>query len=167
MRSLRNWLAILANDIYEKILVKPAVERFYLVFGGHIFFETLYAAVKFNLFDILKQRPGLDVTEIAQALGIAEQPARILLLGLTSTKLLVKKNHKYHNSHLSKRLFVSASPKNIIPYVLLEHHGMYKAMPHFYESLKQNRNIGLSEFKGDEPTFYQRLAHDPDLEKIF
>jgi SAM-dependent methyltransferase len=55
----------------------------------------------------------------------------------------------------------------VIPYVLLEHHGMYKAMPHFYESLKENKNMGLQEFAGNEPTFYQRLSHDSELEKIF
>jgi SAM-dependent methyltransferase len=155
------------RHVYENLLIKNAKERFYLVFGGHIFFETLYSAVKFNLFDLLDAKPGLTGEEIAQALGVAEQPARILLLGLTSTDFLIKRGDRYWNTRLSAELLTSKSPKNVIPYVLLEHHGMYKAMPHFYESIRANKNIGLKEFKGDEPTFYERLAHDSELEKIF
>jgi ubiquinone/menaquinone biosynthesis C-methylase UbiE len=153
--------------IYEGIIIRKAIERFYLVFGGHIFFETLTSAVKFDLFTVLDKNPGLTSSEIARTLNIKDQPARILLLGLTSVGFLKKKKDRCKNTRLSKELFTKDSPRNVIPYVLLEHHGMYKAMPHFYESLKENKNLGLAEFEGTEPTFYERLSHNPELEQIF
>ena len=36
-----------------------------------------------------------------------------------------------------------------------------------YEAVREYRNVGLKEFAGDEPTLYQRLAHDPQVEAIF
>jgi len=137
------------------------------MFGGHIFFQTLHAAVKLDLFTLLDREPGLILQEIAQRLRIQEQPARILLLGLTSTRILRKRGSQYYNSRLSKELLTKGSPNNLIPYVYLEHHAMFKAMPHFYESLLANKNVGLKEFSGKEPTLYQRLVHNPELEGIF
>jgi hypothetical protein len=40
-------------------------------------------------------------------------------------------------------------------------------MQQLYEAIKQHKNVGLDEFPGDEPTLYERLAHQPELEIIF
>jgi len=73
------------RTIIEGIVLKRQAERLYLVFGGHIFFQTLNAAARLDLFTLLKKNGGLTRAEITSHLGIADQPARILLLGLVSS----------------------------------------------------------------------------------
>lgn len=155
------------RHIYEGIILKRAKERFFLVFGGHIFFQTFHAAVKLDLFSLLSRKPNLTMKEIAAHLGLDEQPTRILLFGLTTIKFLKKKGDRYNNTLLSKELLTKESPKNVIPYVYFEGNIIYKAMPHFSDAIRQFNNVGLKEFEGTEPTLYQRLPHHPELEHIF
>jgi len=156
----------ITDELIDKIYAKD-IERFSLVFGGHIFFQTLSAAVRFDLFTLLSSEGGLTHPQIAKSLGIDEKPCRILLLGLMAVKLLRKKGDIYTNAPLADIALNRKSPKNLLSFVELQHHVMYKAMNSFYDAIKANTNVGLKEFKGDEPTLYQRLAHYPDLEKIF
>jgi hypothetical protein len=143
------------------------VERLYLVFGGHIFFQTLRTAVQLGLFTLLDKEGPLTRQQIAQRLGIAEQPARIVVLGLTVVGLLRKRGDRYSNSHLAGVLLVQDSPRKITSYVELQHRAMYKGLYWMLDAVKEYRNVGIKEFAGDEPTLYQRLAHDPEVEKIF
>jgi hypothetical protein len=166
-RHLGRLKAWFQRTVIEGIFLRRQAERLYLVFGGHIFFQTLNAAARFDLFTLLKLNRGLTRIEISQKLGIADQPARILLLGLVSSGMLKKRGETYRNTRLADELLCSDSPTNILPYVALQHHVMYKGMPKFFESIKEFRNCGLDEFNGDEPTLYQRLAHDPRVEEIF
>jgi len=170
-RMIRLWydryMRLPATRFFENVLLRRQAERFYLVFGGHIFFQTLRSAVKLGLFSLLAQHGRLTRSQIAGHLGIADQPARILLLGCTVTGFLRKRGDKYSNSWLANRLLVKGGPGYIGAYVELEHQAMYKAMPWMYEAIRENRNVGLKEFRGDEPTIYERLAHYPELEQIF
>lgn len=152
---------------FEDRLLRRDVERLYLVFGGHIFFQTLRTAVQLDLFSLLAKSGPLTRQEIAQRLGIAEQPARIVILGLTSVGLLRKRGNRYGNSYLSALLLDKNSPRKITAYVELQHRAMYKGLFWMLESVREYRNVGLKEFAGDEPTLYQRLAHDPEVEQIF
>jgi ubiquinone/menaquinone biosynthesis C-methylase UbiE len=155
------------EEFVEDLLYEEDRERFWLILGGHIFFQTLSAAVRLDLFSLLSKERGLTRSQIATHLGIKEKPARILLLGCTVLRLLRKEGTIYTNSPLAELLLTRGSPKNIISFVELEHHVIYKAMHSFYDAIKANKNVGLNEFKGSEPTLYQRLVHYPDLEKIF
>lgn len=144
------------------------LDNFLMIFGGHILFQTLYAAVEFDLFTKLSEHKRLSLSEICELLDIHKQPARILLLGLVSTGLLKKSEEGfYSNSPTAEMGLTRHSPKNLISYVKLQHHVMYKGMFHFFDSLKAYRNIGLQEFDGIEPTLYQRLGHDPKVKQIF
>ncbi len=111
-------------------------------------------------------------SEIATALRIAEQPTRVLLLGLVSSKMLKKRGNRYYNTLVSHRLLTRQSARNVISYVKLEHHVMYAGMPYFLDAIKkygtQERwNEGLQAFPGSEPTLYERLSHDETLHKVF
>ncbi|BCX88703.1 L-tyrosine C(3)-methyltransferase [Methylomarinovum tepidoasis] len=138
-----------------------------LVFGGHIFFQTLRTAVRLGIFDLLAQEGPLTRRDMAERLGLAEQPLRIVLLGLVSTGILRKEGDLYANSEGASQYLTSTSPKKITAYVELQHRVMYKGLYWLLESVREYRNVGLKEFPGDEPTLYQRLSHDPELERIF
>jgi len=162
--KLITWLQI---HVVERLLLKRSFERIYMVMGGHIFFQTLSAAITMDLFSLLNDHQSMTRQQIAQSLHCDEQPIRILLLGCVTLGLLKKKGLFYSNTFLSKQLFIRSSPRNIIDVVRWQSAINYRAMPHFAESIKQNKNLGLDEFPGTETTLYERLAHDKALEKIF
>ena len=161
----RIWKRVCASA--EKFLPAPPIERIYPLLGGHIYFQTLSAAVQLDLFTLLNKQPGLTREEISARLGIQEKPARILLLGCTTLGLLRKTGSTYANSRLSDPLLVRGAPGNIVAVVEWQHFINYHAMYHLCDSIKANTNVGLSEFDGDEPTLYERLAHHPELERVF
>lgn len=161
------YIVLPTTRFIEGVVLRRQVERLYLVFGGHIFFQTLRTAVQLDLFTLLAKEGPLTRQDIAKRLGLDEQPARIVVLGLTVVGLLRKRGARYSNSHLAGLLLVKDSPRKITSYVELQHRAMYKGLYWMLESVREYRNVGLKEFAGDEPTLYERLAHDPDVERIF
>ena len=153
--------------ILEETLLKSQINRFYLIFGGHIFFETLRTACQLDLFTLLHERKSLTREEIRKLLNLEDQPLRIILLGLVSIGLLKKRGDKYSNTLSSHILFNRHSKRNVLAYVELQHHAMYPALHHLLESVKENRNVGLEELDGEGKTIYERLEHNPSLEVIF
>lgn len=164
LSRINTWLR---KNLVENVLLRRQAERLYLVFGGHIFFETLHAGVHYGLFSLLKRQPGLTRQQIAQELGMGEQPARIMILGLVASGMIKQRFKRLYNTWLSAELLCEDSATNIIPYVYLQHHVMYPGMKHFCEALRTGKNAGLEEFAGVEPTLYERLRHDPFVERIF
>lgn len=144
------------------------IDNFLKIFGGHILFQTLYAAVEFDLFTKLSEHKKLDISKITKLLNIEKQPARILLLGLVSSGILKRDTAGfYSNTPVAEIVLTAHSPRNVISYVRLQYHVMYKGMFHFLDALKEYKNVGLQEFPGDEPTLYQRLSHTPKVKQIF
>src|SRR5699024_6631253 len=101
--------------------------------------------VSYGLFSLLKERPGLTRQEVAKELGLAEQPARIMILGLVAARLLKQRGERLYNTLLSSELLCPDSSTNIIPYVYLQHHVMYPGMKHFCAALQTGTNVGLKE----------------------
>lgn len=166
-RLWTRYVALPVTRFVEGIILRRQMERLYLVFGGHIFFQTLRTAVQLDLFTLLANEGPLTRQEIARRLGIADQPTRIVVLGLTVAGLLRKRRSRYSNSYLAGILLAKNSPRKITAYVELQHRAMYKGVYWLLDSVREYRNVGLKEFPGDEPTLYQRLAHDPEVEGIF
>jgi precorrin-6B methylase 2 len=164
LQSLSNWIE---RYVIEGILLRRAYDRMYLILGGHIFFQTLSAAVELDLFSLLDEHRQMSCEEIAASLKCAQKPIRILLLGCTALRLLRKRGDSYSNTLLSSRLFVRSAARNVIDIVRWQHHINYRAMSHFAEAIRANSNVGLQEFPGSEGTLYERLAHDQRLERIF
>lgn len=135
--------------------------------GGHIFFQTVNSAVKFRLFDLLETKGGLTQSQIANHLHIQPRPARILLLGLTTLKLLTKNYDIYSNTELARRFFTTNSSENLIAVLEWQAEINYHALGHLHESMKSGKNLGLREFEGNGATLYERLANQPHLELIF
>jgi ubiquinone/menaquinone biosynthesis C-methylase UbiE len=68
---------------------------------------------------------------------------------------------------MSETFLVRDNPRNFLSIIEWQHFIVYKPMYDFYESIKQNTNVGLEQYEGDEPTLYQRLTHVPHLQQIF
>ena len=155
------------HRLIENLLIKKHIDKFYLIAGGHIFFQTLSASVELGLFSLLDEHPGLTCSEIASRLKTQEKPIRILLLGCTTLGLVRKQSNAYFNRKMTTALLTRKSPHNILDVVRWQHHINYKAMHSFYDAIRENKNVGLKEFEGDEPFLYGRLTHTPELELIF
>ncbi len=172
VRWFRQAMNLFQAYVIEGFIAKRQIEKFYMVFGGHIFFQTMRVAVELDLFSKLKRQPGLTCADIAEQTGVEQQPTRIMLLGLVSSKILKKRGNRYYNTFVSRELLTKDSPRNVISYVKLQHSVMYRGMPYFLDSMKSygnqlRCNDGLQAFEGDEPTLYQRLAHDKELHVVF
>src|SRR3989338_2515430 len=153
--------------ILEETLLKNQIDRFHMILGGHIFFETLRTAAKLDLFTLLYERKSLTREEIRKILNIEDQPLRIILFGLTSVKLLKKKGDQYSNTKIAEICFSRHSSRNVLACIEWQHQINYRPLYHLFESVKENTNVGLNELEGTELTLYERLEHNPSLEVIF
>jgi hypothetical protein len=134
---------------------------------GHTAFQMLWAATEFDLFSLLSRRGALSLEEIAAEVGLARQPAEILLQGLSALKLLKKNDERDANSAVAESRLVRGRPGCIIPVLGWQHHIVFKGLFDFTASLRQNRNVGLRHFPGSGNTLYERIASNPQLEHIF
>jgi hypothetical protein len=159
--------AAFERRIVEGFLLRRRIERLYLVMGGHIFFQTLSAAVQLDLFTLLSRHGSLTRADIARHLGIADKPARILLLGCTTLGFLRKRGTRYSNTMVAQRVLRRGTSGSLVPVVEWQHHVNYQPMHAFHEAVVANRHVGLDRFPGSEETIYGRLAHQPRLERVF
>lgn len=134
---------------------------------GHTAFQLLWAGHKLDLFSVLSNQPGLSLEQVASQLGLELQPARILLVGLTSLKLIIRSEDGYRNSGLADKVLVPGRPGSIAPVLGWQAEIVYPGLLDFIPSLQQNRNVGLERFPGTGDNLYQRLASNPEIEKVF
>lgn len=159
---IRLWLTLAGE-----VLLRRRIDRFRLVLGGHVYFQTLSAAVQLDLFSLLDEEGPRAHTDLCARLGIGDQPGHILMLGLCSIGLIKRQGDRYANTFVATKYFARRSDRNLINIVKWQHFINYKAMYHFHEALKAGTNVGLREFPGSEPYLYGRLVHQPPLEQIF
>ena len=150
--------------IYES---KEDFEHLLLIAAGHTAFQLLWAGIELKLFDTLSSSPNLTLSEIADKLGLEYQPARILVVGLASIKLLTKEGNSYSNAPVTEQRLVTGKPDNIAPIMGWQRYIVYEGLTDFVTALKENKNIGLEHFPGEGNTLYQRLTNDPVKEKVF
>lgn len=135
---------------------------------GHVAFNFIYSASQdFDLFTVLEESGGLTNKEIAQKLELREYPLSILLKGLLTLKMVEKNNDKYVNTPVASKYLVKSSPHNVTPILGWQREIVYPGIVDFTDALKAEKNIGLRNFKGDEPNLYGRLKNDPHKERVF
>jgi hypothetical protein len=138
-----------------------------ILIHGHTAFELLRTGLEFDLFQKLEDTGGLDVAGTAEALGVEEYPARVLLLGLTSLLLLEKKDGKYVNTELVRRKLLKDGERFLGPLIDIQDKIINKTLVDFAESMRQNTNVGLRHLTGPGDTLYSRLTAHPELQKVF
>ncbi len=158
---------------FEKIAARNQFKDFYHLLFGPIYFQTLSSAVRLDLFTLISQHNRPTQHLIQDQLKLEYKPARILLTTLTALGLIKKKNLRggdksyYKNTLFTQKFLIKDKPQSVIPIVEWYHYIVYKPMFYFYDSIVENKNVGLLEFKGEESTLYQRLTHYPELEDVF
>lgn len=138
-----------------------------LLMGGHTAFQLVWAGVQLGVFDSLERRPNQTAENLRESTGLAERPLRILLTGLTALRVVVKNTDGYRNAPMTSAMLVKDAPGNWVDVLGWQAHIVYPGQIDFVESLKQNTNVGLKRFPGNEDNLYARLTHDPFLERVF
>ena len=138
-----------------------------IIIHGHTAFELLRTGLEFGLFDKLEEAGGLTRAEVAEALGVDEQPARVLLLGLASLLLLEKDGDKFVNAPIVSRKLLSGGERFLGPLVDMQAKVINASMVDLADAIRQNTNVGLRHVDGPGPTLYSRLTAHPELQQVF
>lgn len=144
----------------------PDLDRFLLVLNGYAYFQSLVAACELGLFTYLSKHPGQTLEAISEHLKITSYATRVLLLSGCALGLL-DKNGTYSNTSISEKYLVSDSPENLLPFIKQAHLIQEPGCRYFLESLKAGTNLGLNAFPGSGNTLYEKIAGQPQLEKVF
>ena len=132
-----------------------------LLMGGHTASQLLWAGVQLEVFSTLKGAPGMTAADLGTTLRLEPRPLRILLTGLTALRLLTKAGDRYQNSDIVNSMLVKDAPGNWVDVLGWQHYIVYPGQMDLVESLRQDTNVGLQRFAGEEDNLYARLAHDP------
>ena len=138
-----------------------------ILIHGTTAFELLRTGLEFDLFERLEAAGGMDIDEVARAINVERQPARILLLGLASLRLLEKKGHKYVNSEMVRFKLLRSSPRFLGPLIDIQADIINQTLGDLAESMRRNTNVGLRHIEGPGTTLYERLTVHPELQEVF
>ncbi|MES1970959.1 MAG: methyltransferase [Pseudomonadota bacterium] len=140
-------------------------EKLQELIDSHYRFQLLNAAVKFDLFTLL--RNPLSEEAIAKALGVAPQPVAILLEGCVALGLIERREGLYRASSVAALALAAESPFDQRPLVRFADEVTYPAARHLHEALRDHRNAGVDCFPGEGETLYSRLPEHPDAAHAF
>lgn len=120
-------------------------------------FKTLAAAHELDLFSRLAGGAGTTVAELAEALGLHQRPAEMLLTGCAALGLLEKTGGRYRNTPLSETYLVRGKPYYFGGFVQMLDKRLYPGWGRLAEALRTNRPttwdpaVRSSAFDGEDP----------------
>jgi hypothetical protein len=147
--------------------VNRIYERFELIVNGPALFNAVVTALELGLFQFLSQHPRSSFEELGSFTGLRADKLRVLLHALCATELVDKEEGRYFNSEVAERLLAPDGPDGWRHILVGWQKIYYPAFVHLTSALREGTNTALSAYPGSEPTLYQRLAHDPELQATF
>ncbi|MFG7943678.1 methyltransferase [Streptomyces cacaoi] len=145
----------------------PVLDRFHFLVNAPALFNAVTTAAELRLFSFLSEKPGARSEEIRAFSGLPAHQLRVLLQAVCATGLLERRDGGYHNSAVAEELLAPDGPDSWRHILTGWKEVYYPAFPHMTHALRTGTNTALEAHPGDEPTLYQRLAHNPPLERIF
>ncbi|MEU5940825.1 methyltransferase [Micromonospora sp. NPDC047548] len=142
-------------------------EHLQLIIHGATAFELLRTALEFELFEKIEADGGMSLPAVAASLGVEEQPARILLLGLASLRLLRREGENYVNTPLTRRSLLPKRAGYLGPLVEIQEKITNPGLVDFADSIRRNTNVGLRHVEGPGTTLYERVTTNPALQQVF
>jgi len=143
----------------ERDITLSRADYLRILVHGTTAFELLRAGLDLGLFERLETDGGLDTAGAAAALGVAEQPARVLLIEL--------REGRYHNTDLVRAKLLRAGPRYLGALVDVQDRVINAAMGDLAESVRRGTNVGLRHLDGPGTTLYERLGAHPELQRVF
>lgn len=139
------------------------------IMNAYALSEALYTATDLDIFGILKRRGPLLLEEVAEEAEVQINAARVLLLGICATQLVIRDpiTKRYQNSEAASELLVDGVKTNLRSYVKFAAKIQRVGMLRLTESVRGGRNEGLELFSGSGATLYERLHGHEGLEGLF
>lgn len=145
----------------------PVYEKFNFLVNAPALFNAVTTAVEVGVFRTLAAQPGLNRVALQESTGLPSHQLRVLLQAVCTTGLLERRDGGYHNSAAATDLLASDAEDSWSHILIGWKEVYYPAFAQMTQALRAGTNTALSRFAGDEPTLYQRLSHDPELEAVF
>jgi ubiquinone/menaquinone biosynthesis C-methylase UbiE len=140
-------------------------EKLQELIDAHYRFQLLNAAVKFDLFTLL--RAPTHPSDLARALRMDAKPLGILLMGCEALGLLEQNEGLYRSSEVAVLALARDAPFDQRALVRFAEEVTYPAARRLYEALRDNRNAGIEILAGEGATLYARLVCNPDAARAF
>ncbi|MBP0455649.1 methyltransferase [Kitasatospora sp. NPDC056181] len=145
----------------------PAYEKLMFLVNAPALFNAVTTAAELRIFHFLADRPSAEFTEILEHAGIPAHQLRVLLQAVCTTGLLERKDGMYSNSRVAQDLLASDAEDSWSHIMIGWKEVYYPAFAQMTTALRAGRNTALDSYPGDEPTLYQRLSRNPELEAVF
>ena len=142
-------------------------ERFHLIVNGPALFNALVAGLELDVFGYLSRNPESTFEDLEHFTKIPPHKLRVLMLALCATELIERHDGKYSNSAAAEDLLGEDGPDSWRQTLIGWQRVQYPGFPYTTSALRTGTNTALSEYEGTEPTLYQRLGRDPELEAVF
>jgi len=147
-----------------------ARDQLFNVIFGPISFELLRTGFKLKLFDLLHTNPGLTNEEIANHYHLNPYNTEVLLLGLTSVKILKKFDGRFYNDPYIEDLLLNDTNSGFVPKFIERLHGeIGYAARNLYETILENKPRGLNVLFGDDFTggLFEEMSKHPEMFNVF
>ncbi|WP_424868113.1 methyltransferase [Streptomyces sp. SAI-229] len=145
----------------------PTLDRFHFLVNAPALFNAVTSAVEFGIFRFLSENPGSDFGGIHAFTGVPRHQLRVLLQAVCSTGLLVRADGAYSNSPVAENLLASDDDDSWGHILIGWKEVYYPAFAQMTKALRTGTNTALESYPGDEPTLYQRLSRNPEVEAVF
>ncbi|MCQ4083504.1 acetylserotonin O-methyltransferase [Streptomyces sp. RB6PN25] len=145
----------------------PVLDRFHFLVNAPALFNAVTTAVELGIFRLLAEQPGCDAERIGSATGVPAHQLRVLLQAVCTTGLVRREDGGYVNSPVASDLLASDAEDSWAHILIGWKEIYYPAFGQMTTALRGGTNTALADHPGDEPTLYQRLAHNPQLEAVF
>ncbi|KUN95694.1 methyltransferase [Streptomyces caeruleatus] len=145
----------------------PVLERFHFLVNAPALFNAVATAVDLDIFGFLSRQGPAGFQEIHEQVDVPAHQLRVLLQGVCATGLLTRDEGRYANSAVAEDLLASDAEDSWSHILLGWRDIYYPAFGHMTMALRAGTNTALADHPGDEPTLYQRLSRNPELEAVF
>ncbi|MET7511593.1 methyltransferase [Streptomyces albidoflavus] len=143
------------------------LDRFHFLVNAPALFNAVTSAVEFGIFRFLSGNPGADFDRVQEFTGVPHHQLRVLLQAVCSTGLLEREEGAYRNSPVAESLLASEADDSWAHILVGWKEVYYPAFTQMTKALRAGTNTALDSYPGDEPTLYQRLSRNPEVEAVF
>ncbi|MDX3312441.1 methyltransferase [Streptomyces sp. NPDC054884] len=145
----------------------PAYERFEFLVNAPALFSAVETAVQLDIFTFLADEGGAGFDRLVEFTGVPAHQLRVLLQAVCATGLLARTDGVYLNSPVAADLLATDAPDSWTHILRGWKAVYYPAFAHLTSAVRAGTNTALADHPGDEPTLYQRLSRNPELEAVF
>ncbi|MFC3991687.1 methyltransferase [Actinoplanes siamensis] len=130
-------------------------------------FNAVATSAELRIFRFLADHDEATFDQIQEFTDLPRHQLRVLLQAVCATGLLVRRDGRYANSATALELLASDDDDSWAHIIIGWKEVYYPAFGQMTKALRAGTNTALDAYPGDEPTLYQRLSRNPELEAVF